>query len=330
VNGKLSFNPLYHLQRPALLLLNGTVYVTFGSHQDAGTWHGWIMGYDQKTLRQVAVRCLSPDGTEGGVWQGGVGPAADANGNIYLVTGNGSLTVPGGGQSYGQSVVRLSSSQGLAPLDYFAPADFDITNPNDADFGSGGPLLIPGTSLILAGGKSGIVYLVDANNMGKYNPSLGDQNLETWRASHSLLFAGPIFYNSTLYLWPNDDNLRAYTFHGAPSYFDPQPAAVGEITVANGYKNDPALSLSANGTNPGTAIIWAAYSQSGSANGGAYPGVFQAFDASTLTELWGSELTPSRDYSGSWSKWSPPTIANGKVYLATFDNLVNVYGLLSQ
>ena len=336
VNGKITFNPYYQLQRPALLLLNGTIYIAFGSHEDVGTWHGWVFGYDAKSLRQVASRCLSPDGSAGGVgvWQGGVGPAADANGNIYIETGNGDLTAgTAGGTSYGQSVVKLSSPQGLLPVDFFSPSNFDETNPEDNDLGSGGPLLIPGTSLILAGGKTGTVYVVDTNNMGGYNTTgggyggTGDKIPQEWQASNNLMFAGRIFYNSTLYLWPEGDVLRAYAYTGGTAPFNTSPAT-SNVSVASGYKNEPAISLSANGTAQGTAILWAAYSQSGAADGHNYPGIFQAFDASTLQEIWGSEMNPSRDYSGSWSKWSPPTIANGKVYLATFDGLVNVYGPL--
>jgi hypothetical protein len=329
VSGKITFNPLYELQRPALLLLNGNIYVSFGSHQDVRVWHGWIFGYDERTLRPTAVRCLSPDSWYGGagLWQGGVGPAADSSGNIYVETGNGDLTAPSGGQSYGQSVVKLSSSQGLLPVDYFSPSDFNSTEPQDLDLGSGGPLLIPGTSLILAGGKSGTVYAVDTNQMGGYNAN-GDNIPEEWSIAPNFMFGGRIFYNSMLYLWPNSDRLRGYRYTGGSTPFDPQPAVWGSIPVIYGYKNEPAISLSANGPASGSAIIWAAYSQNGQANGYAYPGVFQAFDASTLVEIWGSEMNASRDAPGSWSKWSPPTIANGKVYLATFDNLVDVYGLL--
>jgi len=328
VNGKIAFNPLYHLQRPALLLLNGTVYISFGAHSDVPTWHGWLFGYDQKSLREVSIRCLSPDGSFGGdgVWQAGVGPAADANANIYVVTGNGDLTTPSGGHSYGQSVVKLNSMN-LAPTDYFSPSNAVVTSFNDLDLCSGGPLLIPCTSLILAGGKTGTIYVIDTTQMGGFN-STGDQIVEEWQASGNLLFSGRIYYNSTLYLWPTNDYLRGYTYVGGTTPFVTKPAVESTEAVAYGYSNEPAISLSANGTNPGTAIIWAAYSQSGASNGGDYPGVLQAFDASTLEEIWGSEMNSGRDYPGSWSKWSPPTIANGKVYLATFDDLVDVYGLL--
>jgi hypothetical protein len=303
VNGKITFNPLYHLQRPALLLSNGIVYVSFGAHSDLSTWHGWIFAYDQKSLRQLAVNCLSPDGNSGGggLWQGGVGPVADSSGNIYVITGNGDLTAWYGGRSYGQSVVKLNPLT-LAAADYFAPGNWGVTNSEDLDLGSGGPLLIPGTSLILAGGKTGWVYVVDTTSMGGFN-SNQDQIPQEWQASQDLLFAGRIFYNSTLYLWPEGDVLKAYAYVGGGSYFNTNPAT-STVSVASGYKNEPAISLSANGTTPGTAIIWAAYSQSGGASGGEYPAVFQAFDASSLQEIWGSEMNATRDYPGSWSKWT--------------------------
>lgn len=335
VNGVLTFNPYYHLQRPALLLTNGTIYIAFGSHGDQLPFHGWIFGYDQKSLRQVAIRCLSPDGVygEGGIWQSGVGPAADSSGNIYVETGNGDLTLTAGGHSYGQSVVKLSSLSGLAPVDYFAPSDWATTSPSDHDLGSGGPLLIPGTSYVIAGGKTGNVYVVDTTNMGGYNTTVGangnvDQIPQEWPIG-SELFGGRIYYNSSLYLWPAGDSLRAFSFVGGATPFNTTPSVQSSVIPAFGNNNEPAISLSANGVTAGTAIVWGAYSQNGAANGGDYPGILQAFDASTLNEIWGSEMNPDRDYAGSWSKWAPPTVANGKVYLATFDNLVNVYGLLN-
>src|SRR5581483_1248833 len=88
-----TFNPSAHVERPGLLISNGVVYTSWGSHCDGGAYAGWIIGYNQKTLAQVSVLNLVPNGSNGGVWGAGSGPAADEDGNIYLLTGNGSFDV---------------------------------------------------------------------------------------------------------------------------------------------------------------------------------------------------------------------------------------------
>ncbi len=147
LNGRLSFNAWQHRQRPALLLLNGTIYIAFASHGDQTTplmYHGWIFGYDEKTLRLTAIQCTTPNGGQAGVWQGGEGLSSDGLGNVYVTTGNGDLDP--NNHNYGQSVLKLSALHGLALEDYFAPDDWSTTNPADYDLGATGALVIPGTS----------------------------------------------------------------------------------------------------------------------------------------------------------------------------------------
>jgi hypothetical protein len=325
VNGMLAFNAAMQWQRTGLLLLNGKVYVGFGSHQDTEPYHGWIFTYDATTLRQTAILCLSPDGDSAGVWQAGVGLTADAAGNIYFQTGHGDII----GADHGDSVVKVSTANGLSVVDSFTPSNQAQLSAYDVDFGSQGSLLIPGTSLLVAGGKDGKLFLLDTNNLGQFHGT--NQVVQEWQATFSLLttgfgglFAGNVFYNSTLYAWGQSDVLKAFAFNG--STFNTTPSA-GTIELPGGYSNEPAMSLSAKGTMPATGILWAAYSSTGPADGRPYPGILRAFDASDVTrELWNSDQNQARDYSGSWAKWSPPTVANGKVYLASFDNVLNVFG----
>jgi hypothetical protein len=331
--GVLAFNTMLHIQRPALTLANGKVYIGFGSVDDMGPFHGWIFAYDATSLLQTAVWCTTPNDTNAGVWQGGAGMAVDANGFLYAFTGNGKFSANTGQAGYGDSIVKLNTASGLAVADYFSPSNTANLAGDDADLGAGGPVLIPGTNFGVGGGKNGTLFLFNENNLGQFNATT-DQVAQEWQATFDYLltgnagfFAGPLYYNSQLYAWPRRDTLKVFTFNG--STFNTTPTQ-GAITVPDGYSNEPALAISSNGTTPGTSILWASYSINGQSDGGVYPGMLRAFDASNVTkELWNTTQNQSRDNLGSWAKWSPPTIANGKVYIGTFDSLLVVYGLLN-
>jgi hypothetical protein len=345
VNGLLSFgfNPnvqpsrngqIQHFQRPGLLLLNGNVYIAFGSHQDNTPYHGWLFSYSASSLQQTGVICFSPNGQENGVWQGGVGLAADGGGNIYLETGNGPFDVNAGGSDFGDSIVKIATTGGMHIVDYFTPSTQQFDQMFDWDLGSSGPVLIPGTNLGMAGGKDGMMYVFNTSNLGQFS-STTDRLAQEWQATfaYSQSLAGGfwggnyIFYNNTMYGYGERDFLKAFAFNG--SQFNPTPTSTSTVMVPSAVSNDPGMVVSANGTVPGTAIVWASFSATGQANGLPFPGVLYAFDASDVSKvLWSSNQNSARDYSGAWGKWSPPTVVNGKVYLATFDNLVNVYGLL--
>jgi hypothetical protein len=323
VNGLLNFAPEMHLQRPGLLLLNGNVYISFGSHDDMPPWHGWMFSYNMTSLQRTSIMCMSPTTDSSAIWQGGVAPTADASGNIYVITGNGPLDATTGGQDFGDSFVKLSTTNGLKVLDYFSPSNQAYLDAIDGDLGSGGPLLIPGTSLLVGGGKDGRLFLVDSNNMGEF--SVTDRVVQKWGATNGI-FSGNVYYNSRLYVWGQNDALKVFAFNG--STFNTTPVSQGTTLIPFANSNEPAMSLSANGLTTGTGIIWATYSENGLSNGGQYPGILRAFDATDVThELWNSDKASYRDAVGSWAKWSPPTIANGKVYLGTFDNVFQVYGL---
>ena len=203
------------------------------------------------------------------------------------------------------------------------------------DLGSSGPLLIPGTSFGVAGGKDGKIYVFNTTNLGQFNGTT-DQVVQEWQATFADsdqltggFFGGSfIFYNSTLYGFAERDSLKAFSFNG--SQFNTTPVSQSTFAVPTGSSNDPAMSISSNNAIPGTGIVWAAFSADGMADGKAHPGIFYAFDASDVSRvLWNSSQNSSRDAAGNWAKWNPPIVANGKVYLGTYDNSVDVYGLLS-
>jgi hypothetical protein len=327
-----NFAPLFQLNRPGLLLSGGKVYVAFGSMGDTMPWYGWVMAYDASSLAQVAVLNTSPSLTSGGsIWGGGQGPVADSAGNVYVITANGNFNANTGGSDYGTSFLKLDGSS-LSVLDYFTPYNQSYLGNfvSDVDLGAGGPLLIPGTTLLLGGGKDGILRLVDSTNMGKFNSSFNN-DVQEWQAISRNIIGGPVYWDSdklspVVYLWGDGEPLKAWSFNGKTF----QTAPVSQSTVQNvsGYSNMAPLSISSNSSTGGTGIVWAAAPLSGNAN--ASPGQLWAFNADDLTnELWDSQQNSARDAVGNFAKFNPPTIANGKVYLATFSNQLAVYGLLS-
>lgn len=328
--GTITFQPLYQLNRPGLLLLNGVVYIAFGSHGDIGPYHGWVLGYNATTLAQVAVFNTTPNGTEGAIWGGGQGLVADAD-NIYFMTGNGSFDGNTGGTDYGDSVVKLSTSTVLSVSDYFTPDNQASLNQSDADLGSGGPILLPGTTSIVGGGKDGILRLMNTASMGEFNAAL-NADLQEFQATSGIIMIGPVYWDSpnngpVVYLWGPGDHLKAFQFSNGSF----QTSAITQSTMTSpaGNSNAAPLSVSANGSIAGTGIIWAALSFSGDSNQQTVSGILRAFDASNLsTELWNSKQNATRDDVGNYAKFVPPTIANGKVYLATFSNQLLAYGLL--
>lgn len=325
----LSFNARTENQRPALLLLNGVVYIAWASHCDQGPYHGWVLGYNATTLQQVVVYNTSPNGGLGGIWQAGQGPAADANGNIYFVTGNGTFDGTSG-TSRGNCFVKLSPTG--SELDWFAPYNWSFLNSIDADLGSSGAMLIPDTNLVVGAGKQGVLYVVSRTNMGHVQSGSDSQIVQSWPASTGGRFDGsPIYWNSPnqgplIYIWADNDPLKAFRLSGG--LFQTTPVAQSAVKSAG--MPGGLLSLSANGSIAGTGIVWAAMTLSGSANQQTQPGILRAYDAGDVThELWNSQQNAARDAVGSFAKFSYPTVANGKVYVATFSNQLVVYGLLN-
>jgi outer membrane protein assembly factor BamB len=328
--GTVAFQPLYQLNRPGLLLLNGEIYIAFGSHGDIGPYHGWVLAYNASTLAQTAVFNTTPNGSEGAIWQGGQGLVADVA-NIYFMTGNGTFNASAGGTDYGDSVVKLATLSGLSVSDYFTPDNQGALNQSDLDLGSGGPILLPQTTSIVGGGKDGILRLIDTASMGGYNSSF-NADVQEFQATSGIIMIGPVYWNSpsngpVLYLWGPGDHLKAFEFLNGS--FQTTPISQSSMTSPSGNSNAAALSLSANASTSGTGIVWASVSYSGDSNQQTVPGILRAFDATNLsTELWDSKQNVARDDVGNYAKFAPPTIANGKVYLATFSNQLLVYGLL--
>ena len=324
----LSFPPAHELNRAGLLLLNGVVYVAYASQFDQRPYHGFILGfhYDATTgtVSQPLAWATTADGQAGGIWQGGQGLTADAENNIYVMTGNGDTTAPDGGSSYGESFVKLTPE--LKVLDWFAPYDSDDLSAQDLDVGAGGPILIPGTSFVAGAGKPGLLYILDSRSMG--HVSTGDTQIVQEFSVSRVFFGSPLAWQGAgetrLYLWGSDGPLQEFLLSSGK--LGTRPAVTSMATNAAGLVSQAALSLSWNGKDATSAVLWANKPMT-NANAVLVPGILYAFDPITLTDLWDSSLV-TRDNLGDFSKIVPPTVANGKVYVATSSGEVVAYGLL--
>lgn len=331
VNGIVSFDPLINLNRPGLLLLNGVIYLGFGSHGGNGNYHGWLMSYDARTLQQLAVFNTTPDADGGSIWQSGQGLVADDNNNIYMLTGNGPFTVQNGGRDYGDCALKFSTTNGLSLIDYFTPHNTDVLNALDIDLGSGGPVLVPGVNRLIFTGKDTVFRVLDTEKLGGFDPAT-DHIVQQFQPSTRRMFSAPVFWNSpnngpVIYYWAGGDSMKVFKL--ANGQFQEYPVAESTVSNVVGISNAAPLSLSANGTKDGTGIVWATGSTSGDANQQTVPGIVRAFDATDVSkELWNSAQNVDRDGVGNYAKFCPPTVANGKVYVATFSGQLQVYGLL--
>ncbi len=330
--GIVTFDPIYHLQRPGLLLLNGVIYIAFSAVGDIGPYHGWLMGYDATSLQQVSILNMTPDGKDGGIWAAGFGIASDGLSNIFLATGNGNFDANVSGRDYGDSILRISTSSGLTVADYFTPSNQATLFSSDLDLGSGGPMLLPGTTNLVNIGKDQLLRLVNTapTKMGHFNSGF-DADVQQFTAAQSSYFGGPVYWNSpnngpVVYLWGPKDPLKAFKYTGG--LFQTTPVSQSTVVNSSGFSNSAALSVSSNSGLVGSGILWSAASFSGTATGPGVPGILRAFDATNLgTELWDSKQNAARDDAGTYAKFVPPTIANGKMYAGSFSGQLLVYGV---
>ncbi len=318
-NGLLALDASLHLQRPGLALANGELHVSFGSHADAGDWHGWLVSYDASNLqRQTRVFNTTPNGWGGSIWQGGRAPAIDDSGDIYLVTGNGAYD---GLSSFGESLLRLSgkrqTAEGVSKFsirDSFTPTNWSDFNNDDWDFGTTGVILIPGTDSLVTGSKAGLLYLVSRDAM----------NVQTVQANQWGMFdmalwnnaAGPILYLAEPY-----NAIKAFPISNGTA----SAASSSQFAISNSFF--AGLAVSADGGKDGTGLVWMT---TGDTTASEVPGTLHVLDAGNLsTELWNSGTNAVRDGLGRFAKFVAPMVANGKVYVPTFSNALVIYGLLS-
>nr|MDQ3348574.1 hypothetical protein [Acidobacteriota bacterium] len=323
---EITFDPKVHVQRAGLALVNGVVLVSWASHEDVIPSHGWIMGFDASTLATVSRFAVTPDGYNGGIWQGGRAPTVDATGHVYFATGNGPFD---GTRNFGNSLLKFSVSRaGLSLVDYFTPGNEAQLTFEDDDLSGSGFTLLPGTNLLLGGGKEGVLYLLNAANLGR---KVGNdtQIVQKIAVSGGHVMGGAVFWNSPsvgplVYNWSEDDVLKSYRL-GNGRLATP-PYAQGMV-MSPGHPGG-SLTVSANGSTANSGIIWASLPTSRDAKHGLAAGILRAFNADTLAEIWSSEQNATRDRAGTLMKFVPPVVANGRVYLPNHNGGVAVYGPL--
>jgi Immunoglobulin I-set domain len=323
-NGNVVFDPSQYNERPGLLHVGGTIFTTWGSHCDSGPYSSWVMAYSADTLHQSGVINMVPNGNEGGIWMAGAAPGADASGNIYFIIGNGDFgtTLDSNGfpanKNCGNCFAKISSTLPLALTDYFTPENTVQESDADTDFGSGGPLLLPDVvdsngltrHLAVGAGKDSIIYVVDRDNMGKFNSSQDNIYQQISGALSGGVWSKPSYFNGVVYYGAVGDSIKAF------------PVTVAKLATTASSKSSHTFGypgatpvISANGTTDG--IVWVVENSNN--------GVLHAYDATNLaTELYNSTQGSNGQFSAN--KFITPMVTNGKVYVGTQTSVV-VFGL---
>jgi len=317
------FNNFTQNQRGGLVLENGIVYMEFSLLCNADPFHGWLLGYDAQTLQQKAVWNSTANGSWGGIWAGGAAPAVDSNGNIYLATGDGVFDADIGGLDYGSSIVKLSApTAGWAPSDYFTPFDFKYQNEQNLDLGSGGVVLLPDQTqgpyqhLLFMSGKEGTIYLVNRDQMGHFHHGSDSQIVEALPGALGGQWGSPAWWNNYAFFSGPHDVVKSFAFNPTTSLLSTAP--VSESSSSYLYFNGSTPVISANQNS--NAIVWTAENHAGQVT-------MHAYDALNLgSEIFNTDQNPNRDGAGTGVRFMVPTVANGKVYLATNFRL-RFYGL---
>lgn len=322
--GQITFDPTLQLQRSALALINGVVYIAWASYQDFGNFHGWIMGYDASSLQQVCVWNSTPDGQAGGIWMAGSGISADSAGNLFVVVGNGTFDADNDGDDYGDSILKLTpKGNTLSVSDYFTPFDQATLSNDDIDLGSSGFTLLPDQPgavphLGVNAGKAGKIYLVDRDNFGKFQMANDDQVVQSIpnALGHDVSdndYSTAAYWNGNVYYIGNADVVKQFRLSNGK--LSTSPVEMGN--QAYGYPGGN-MTVSSNGTNNG--ILWTI--EAGNAN------LLHAYDATDVSrELYNSNQAGTRDKFGFAVRFTVPTVINGKVYVAGKSELA-AFGLL--
>jgi hypothetical protein len=322
------------LQRAGLLVVNDVLYIAIANivpdpKDQRWSQEGFLQTFNARDLSQrIAVFQTTPTGRKGGIWQGGRGLATDGLGNIYLSTAAGFYD---GVRNFGSSTLKFAGPS-LKLADWFTPHNHEYLFLQNIDMSAGGVTLIPNSQLMFSGGKEGVIFLLNRDDMGKLEGANAGP-LQRFQAGHGCgqkdcaNTLGTAFWrrdnDGVLYVWDRRDVLRAYRF--VDNRFLTIPASVS--ASAPGQTGGP--TVSANGSDVTSGIVWAVTTDS-PRSGGLVPGTLRAFRASDVKqEIYNSDMNSERDALGDFTKFAPPVVANGKVYVVTQSHAVVVYGLLA-
>lgn len=343
----ITFDATHHLQRPGLLLMGGMVYAAFGGHCDVGPWQGWVVGVSTDGTRQTRWVANKNGENGAGIWQSGAGIMSDGAGRMFVATGNGGAQIgPIVGsqaaniQGLGEAIVRVDvqSNGSLQAADFFSPYDAQALDGWDADFASGGPVALPdsfGTStfphLLVAVGKQGYVYLLNRDNLGGIATGPGQGDAVVFRSDAN----GGVWSKPAV--WPGDGGYvyiptasGGNAAGGSTGFFvayksgrsvDGKPTLnkVGQTPDAFGFSSSRPV-VTSDGLTSGTAIVWIVWSPGGEGSGSelrAYSAVPNA--AGQLDVLFRAPV-------GRSSKFNPPGVGDGRIYVATRDGRVLGFG----
>ena len=310
------------------------MYVAFGGYQDTPQWHGWILRFGADDLTTQATFCVTPTGSAGGIWQAGSGLAADAQGDIYFMSGNGTSKPKQTPSNLGTAFGQLSPS--LDVRHYYIPGNHFLLNIFDLDLGSSGPVLLRDGGVI-GGGKQGRLYALGlpasptertfvVRDDVQVTPRFGWPFIPPFSARH--IHGAPVVWNrqddeAWVFVWGERDHLKRYTYAHTPSAAGFKDKKTSSLAAPHTGMPGGTLSLTVNGTERQTAVLWASLPLDMDAFVADVPGILRAIDADTLEELWNNG---SEHYL--YAKYCPPTVAGGKVFLATFSGRVDVYGVM--
>jgi hypothetical protein len=323
--GQVRFNPLRDNPRASLLLVDDRVYLSWASSCDVGPYHGWVMAYDAHTLAQAGAFNASPDAQESGIWAGDTGPAADKDGKIFVATGNGTFDAANNGRDYGDSVLKLGWNSGkLDVLDYFTPFNQDSLNRNDKDLGSGGVVLLPdqpGSQVhaLVVTGKGGMIHVINRDHMGKFHADDDSNALQELAATPDEAFGAAAYWNGHVYYQFSQDVLKDFAVSNGRLSHDPVARSTTRFV-------DPGSTPTVSASGKKAAVVWVLSSRGWrSADRAA---VLYAYAAANVAhELYNSEQNSGRDHAALATRFSMPTVINGRVYIGTRSEL-DVYGLL--
>lgn len=334
-NGVVNFVPRNQMNRPALTLAGGVLYAAYGSYGDTDPYHGWVIGFNPTNLQPLTnfVFASTPNATtntfgvnagEGALWMGGDGLCVDSSNNLYFETGNGSFSAHTNGGDYGDSFVKLSTTNGFAVLDYFAPSNQASMALNDQDLGSGGPILLPDSAgsaehphLMAGAGKEGTIYLLDRDHLGHFSPGTNDIVQTAPGVIHGV-WGSPAYFENLIYFQGVGDVMKAFLITNGVMTTSP---VTRSKTSFGGVGYTP--SISAHGAS--NAIAWVIDTSAYASKG---PAVLHACNATNLSqELYNSSQNLARDNPGGAVKYAVPVVADGKVFVRG-EYALSIYGLL--